>query len=367
MELAPWLDSLRAYVPGKPISTLQRELGINDIIKLASNENPLGPSPAAIEATTRYLRQGSLYPDGGCIELRSKLAQHRDVKPEQIMVGAGSDELIQFISNLFLYEHQFEAISGTYTFPRYKFATGITGAKYIEVPNRADFRYDLDAMTKAITPNTRLIWIANPNNPTGEIVPTDELEPWLRSLPKHVTVVLDHAYQEYAEGEAGYPDALKYFHEGLNVICLYTFSKAYGMAGWRVGYGVASNHLVSYADRMRPAFNVNSLAQEAAIAALEDQDFITLTTRTNKTNGKLLREAIIRAGGDPIPTYGNFITADFHTDSGPLVQAIEREGIIVRGGAGLGMPTFLRISIGLESEIARLDQALQKVRPAAHA
>lgn len=349
------------YIPGKPIDEVKRELGLDRVVKLASNENPFGPSPLAIEAVQRAANELHIYPDGAAYHLRAAISAKFGMPESQILLGNGSDELIHMIGQVLLDGPDDEVIVGFPSFVRYDASAFITGAKLVRVPLDADYRHDLEAMAAAITPRTKLIFIANPNNPTGTIVRQSELEAFLGKVPAGVAVVLDEAYFEFASGEPGYPVSVDLVKAGYPVIGLRTFSKTYGLAGIRVGYGFASAEFCDGFERAREPFNVNSLAQVAAVAALGDDEHLRKTVEHNRAGLVRMADALRRVGASPCESFANFVFVDMHRPAGPLFQEFLRRGVIVRSGESLGAPTCLRVSVGTDEEIDAFIEALNAI------
>lgn len=350
------LDSLAVYQPGKPIEEVQRELGLKEVVKLASNENPLGPSPRAIAALSQAVARVNFYPDGSAYRLRSALAARLGVEFDAVIVGNGSNELVQMLS-LALLEPGDEVVMPVPTFPRYEPLTRLMGAVPVEVPLR-DYRMDIEAMAARVGPKTKMIYLCNPNNPTGTIVTRQEVEWLFERISPSVLVVFDEAYFEYVT-HPEYPDGIEYYRKGYNVMVLRTFSKMYGLAGLRIGYGVGPPQLVSYLNRVREPFNVNMLAQEAALAALEDEEFVALTRKTNEEGKRFLYQAFAARGISYVPTEANFIFFDAGRDEKVVFRRMLEQGVIIRGG--FGYPTHLRVTIGTAEQNARFIAALDKV------
>jgi histidinol-phosphate aminotransferase len=360
----PAVRALSPYVPGKPIAELERELGVRDIIKLASNENPYGASPVALAAMRDALDQVWLYPDGSCHLLKRQLAAHVGVDAAQISVGNGSNDLLMLLCEAFLTPSH-SAICSQYGFAIYPLVIRATGARLIEVPALAPsdpmpFGHDLAAMAAAIRPDTRLVFIANPNNPTGTWAPAAQLERLLEAAPASTLIVLDEAYLEYGQ-ERGVQDGLvsrDWLRAYPNLVLLRTFSKAYGLAGARVGYGISHSEVASVLDQMRPAFNVNSLAQAGATAALSDQPYMERGVR--RTMAELLRcEAHCRRLGLwAAPSAANFLMVRVGPGAQQVYQRLLHAGLIVRPVAGYGLPEFLRITVGTPEDNERLFAAL---------
>lgn len=356
----PGVQKLSPYVPGKPVDELARELDLDPagIVKLASNENPLGPSPKALEAIRAELAELTRYPDGNGFELKQKLAARCGVTPAQVTLGNGSNDILDLVARAWL-APGLNAVFSQYAFAVYPIATQAVGAQGKVVPAR-DHGHDLEAMLAAIDANTRVVFVANPNNPTGTWFGPDALESFLARVPENVLVVLDEAYIEYAEGDE-LPDGLDYLARYPNLLVSRTFSKAYGLASLRVGYALSSPQVADVLNRVRAPFNVNSLALTAACAALDDADYLAASRRTNDAGMAQLEEGFRGLGLSWIPSKGNFIAVDFGRDAAPINQALLQAGVIVRPVAGYGMPTFLRVSIGTEQENARFLEALERI------
>ena len=346
-------EKISPYVPGKPISDVQRELGLTHVIKLASNENPFGCSDKVKQAVAESISSLALYPDGNATLLREALAQKLGLKEDQLVFGAGSNEIITFIAQVFLAPGD-ESIFAHPSFVWYETAVRSTGAQPVVVPLK-EHRHDLEAMKNAITDKTKVIWICNPNNPTGTIITREEQDAFLQAVPTNVVVVLDEAYYEFARGE-DYPESLPLLQKYPNLIILRTFSKAYGLASLRVGYGAASSEMVSYLNRIRPPFNVNTLAQIAAAAALEDQDFVAKTVAGNKKGLAALYSAFDRLKLNYAKSHANFIWVETPHPSGEMFQRLLRKGVIVRPFMG----GWLRITVGTGEENSALVQALEE-------
>ena len=338
------------YEPGKPIEYVARELGLDPagIIKLASNENPAGPSPRAVAAAKRALEQGELYPDGGCYALRQKLAQVYGLGADQFVIGNGSNEIIELLGHAFLGAGD-EVVMGSPAFIVYKLVTLLFGAKAIEVP-LVNHRHDLAAIARAITPRTRLVFVACPNNPTGTANRADELLTFARALPDHVIGVFDEAYAEYQERPA---DLRPLIREGKNLIGLRTFSKIYGLASLRVGYGYAAPGLVSLLNRVRQPFNVNAIGQAAALAALDDREFTEQCARDNRAGLTQLEAGLRALKLETVPSEANFLLVKVGAGA-RLFDALQKRGIIVRPMGSYGMPEWLRITVGTKPQNERL-------------
>jgi histidinol-phosphate aminotransferase len=347
------------YVPGKPMEELEREYGVRNSIKLASNENPLGPSPKAMEAVGKAVMNLHRYPDGSGHDLIGKLAGHLAVEPENIVIGNGSDDIIGILSTAFLRPGH-EAVMPKPSFLMYDIAVKCMGARSVPVPLK-NLCMDLEAMAKAVNENTRLVFICNPNNPTGTCVSTEALEAFIQSLPEHVITVVDEAYIEFARDQAC-RSAITLLSKGYPLVALRTFSKLYGLAGLRVGYGVMPEAIAGIVNRVRHPFNVNALAQAGAQAALEDAEYVEKTLRIVHEGLDFLFAALKDMGIPCFPTQANFFLIDIQKNADDVYQEMLREGVIVRSMTSYGYPRYLRISVGLPDENQRLLAALKKVR-----
>ena len=338
------------YEPGKPIEDVARELGLDPagIVKLASNENPFGSSPKGVAAARAVLEHGELYPDGGCFALRQKLSQVWGLSPEQFAIGNGSNEIIELLGHAFLRPGD-EVVMGAPAFVVYKLVTLLFGAKAIEVPT-VDYRHDLVAMAAAITPRTKLVFVASPNNPTGVANRAEEVLAFARALPEHVVLVFDEAYAEYVENP---PDIRPLIAEGRKAIGLRTFSKIYGLASLRVGYGYASAELAGLLGRVRQPFNVNAVGQAAARAALDDVEFTTRCIRENRLGLAQLETGFARLGLSYVPSAANFMLVKVGDGAGAFA-ALQRRGVIVRPVKSYGLPEWLRVTVGTHAQNARL-------------
>jgi histidinol-phosphate aminotransferase len=353
-----WVQAIAPYVPGKPIEELARELGLDPatIVKLASNENPRGPSPKVLRAIGDAAAEITRYPDGNGYALRAALAQRHGVGPERIVLGNGSNDVLELVSQAFLTPGD-EAVYAQHAFAVYPLATRARGAKGIEVPAR-DYGHDLDAMLAAITPRTRVVFVANPNNPTGTWLPPAKVAAFLDAVPRDVVVVLDEAYDEYLQ-EADRSPAVTWVVRHANLVVSRTFSKAYGLAALRVGYGVMDAPLAEMLHRVRQPFNVNALAQAAALAALADTGYVDESARLNRQGMRTLEEGLAKLGVATLPSHANFILARVG-DAPAVYQALLRRGVIVRPVGNYGLPEWLRVTIGLPAENARFLDALSQ-------
>lgn len=349
---------LKPYVPGKPIEEVKRELGIDDIIKLASNENPFGPSPLAIEAMKESIECIALYPDGACFDLRNAMARHLNVDPGMLVFGSGGDEVIFHLAMAYL-DPTSEIIQADPTFSEYGTAATIMDSKVVAVPLRND-THDLPAMLEKVNENTRIFVITNPNNPTGTIVSADEVEAVLDKLPKSCILLLDEAYYEYVD-DPGYTRSIEWAKEGRNVLVLRTFSKIYGLAGLRVGYGIAPKHIIDSLDRVRMPFNVNSVAQVAAIASLGDPNQVVRSREQNKTSKEYFYSELNRMSIGFTPTQANFVWIDTAKDSKWVFGELLKRGVIVRTGDIFGCPTHIRVTTGTDAQNERFIATLAEV------
>lgn len=351
------VQSLSPYVPGKPISELERELGISNIVKLASNENPLGPSLKALAAVERVLRETTLYPDGGGFALKKKIAERFRVDPARLTLGNGSNDLLDMIARVFLGPGR-RSVFSQYAFAVYPIATQAVGAEPVVVQARG-FGHDLEKMAAAAQ-NASVVWLANPNNPTGTWFDRAAFENFMAAVPEKVVVVLDEAYSEYVD-DARYPNGLEYIARHVNLVVTRTFSKAYGLAGLRVGYAASSPQIADLLNRVRQPFNVSTPALAAAEAVLDDADYLARSVKVNREGLVQVTQGLTGLGLGVIPSIGNFITFDCARPAQPVFDALLREGVIVRPLAGYGMPRQLRVSIGTREENGRFLQALKKV------
>jgi len=361
-DLAPsYIRSIAPYQPGKPIAELARELGLAEsgIIKLASNENPIGVSPLAQRAIEHAVVDLARYPDGNGFELKQALARRFPVDPAAIVLGNGSNDVLELAARAFL-TPELEAIYAQHAFAVYPLAVQATGARGIEVAAK-DYGHDLAAMRSAVTKKTRIVFIANPNNPTGTFVPARELEAFLTSLPPEVVTVLDEAYNEYLPEESR-SDSIAWLARFPNLVVTRTFSKVYGLAGLRVGYALAAPGVADLMNRVRQPFNVNSISLAAATAALDDVEFVRRSYELNRAGMRQLVSGFDRLGVDYIPSVGNFVSVRVGDGAGVFRRLLER-GVIVRPIAGYGMPQHLRVTVGLESENERFLDALAQSLP----
>lgn len=346
-DLAPAnIREIAPYQPGKPISELERELGVTDIVKLASNENPLGPSPRALDALERAVSELALYPDGNGFELKSALCRKFGLQMDQLVLGNGSNDVLELAARAFLSPGS-SAVYSQHAFAVYPLAVQATGARGVEVPAK-EFGHDLEAMRAAVDATTKLVFIANPNNPTGTFVDAPAVKAFIASLPERVLVVLDEAYTEYLPDNRR-AKTFDWLEQLPNLIITRTFSKAYGLAGLRVGYACAHPQVADLMNRVRQPFNVNSLALAAATAALDDADFLGRSYALNEAGMRQLTEGVQRLGLSHIPSFGNFLSVKVGP-AAEIYQKLLRGGVIVRPVASYGMPEYLRVTVGLKEQ-----------------
>lgn len=358
------VQHLQPYKPGKPLSELEREYGIRDSIKLASNENPLGPGERVIEAITRALPELSRYPDGNGFALKSALSEKLQVPAAWITLGNGSNDILELVSRAFL-TPETDAVFSEHAFAVYPIVTQAVGARACVAKAHAGGRgpktgHDLEAMAACVTDRTRIVFVANPNNPTGTWLEHDALKAFVEAIPGHVIVVIDEAYFEYVT-EAGYATALHWLEQHPNLLVTRTFSKAYGLAALRVGYGVCQAELAEVLNRVRQPFNVNSLAQVAALAALKDTPHLERSVESNAEGLRQFEAGFTSLGLEYIPSVANFISVNVGPDAAAVYDALLHEGVIVRPIANYGMPEYLRFSVGTAQENRRALDALGKV------
>jgi histidinol-phosphate aminotransferase len=361
MPLVPsHVASLTPYVPGKPIEEVEREYGLSGVAKLASNENPLGPSPLAVAAMREAAAQVSLYPDAAAYLLREALAARLGVGARELLVGNGSNELIELLVRTFVLDGE-EVLTSAQTFVAYRLAAQAHGRTLVEAPMKARFHYDLDALRKLLSRRTKLVFLANPDNPTGTCFGADELAPFLDAVPKDTLVVLDEAYLEFVDAP-GFQDALALRRKYPNVVVLRTFSKIYGLAGLRLGYAIARPEVVEWVDRVRAPFNVSRIAQAAGVAALADEEHVGRTRALVRAERPRLADGLRSVGATVVPSQGNFVLADFPgRPAKELFEGLLREGIVIRPLHGYGFATAQRISVGLPEANDRCVAALRKV------
>jgi histidinol-phosphate aminotransferase len=356
----PNVATLQPYVPGKPIDEVEREYGVSGVAKLASNENALGPSPKALAAAREACASVHLYPDGSAWLLKEAIAGKFGVPSAEVAVGNGSNELIELLVRTFVLEGE-EVLTSAQSFIAYKLAANAHGRPLVEAPMRDRFHYDLEAIGARLSPRTKLVFLANPDNPTGTWFLERDLVPFLEAVPATALVVLDEAYVEYVDAP-GFQDAMSLRKRFPNLVVLRTFSKIYGLAGLRLGYLFARPEVTGYLDRVRAPFNVNLVAQAAGAAALDDEEHVR-RSRALVREGRPLLEAGLRAlGATVVPSQGNFVLADFPGRAGKaLFEAMLREGVVVRPVGGYGFPTAQRITVGTRAENEKALAALRKV------
>lgn len=353
------IKKISPYVPGKPMEELNRAYGldIEKIVKLASNENPLGPSPKAIKAMKASAGKISRYPEGSGYYLKNKIAKATGCAPENIILGSGSSEILSLVMETFINEGE-EVVYPSPSFSIYKILALKVGASPIEVPLNPDFSYNIDMFLKKITSRTRVIILCNPNNPTGTIIYHDQMESFIESVPDSVIIISDEAYREYVEDE-NFGTAYPYF-KGKNVIIVRTFSKIYGLAGLRIGYGMAQSEIIGFMERIRPPFNTTTPAQEAALVAIDDEEHIKRSFKNNSKGKVYLYNELKNIGVEYIPTQANFILCRFKKNAGEIIKKLEEQGIIIRGIPEIG-PEYARITIGTPKENRLLIENLRQL------
>ena len=351
------IERVTPYQAGKPIEETRRELKLREVIKLASNENPLGPSPKAVAAVSKALRGVNRYPDSHGFYLKKKLARAHALRQEQLLLGNGSDEIIDIIIKTFVEDDE-TIITAETTFLEYEIIAGVYGRKVVKVPLRY-FTYDLEAIRKRIDKKTKLIFIANPNNPTGTYVNENKLKDFLRRVPKSVIVVLDEAYDTFID-VTDFPSTTKYLRNN-NLIVLKTFSKAYGLAGLRIGYALARQEFIAHMERARQPFNVNALAQAAALAALDDKVFLRRTRKLIVEGKRYLYGELRKLSLAYVPSVANFILLDVRTDGQDVFRRMLKMGVIVRDMKQYGLKNFIRVTVGTKRENERFIRVLKKI------
>lgn len=350
------VNKMQAYIPGKPIETVQRELGLKEVTKLASNENPLGCSPLTQQAIINELNSSALYPDGNVTQLREALAKHLNVKEDQLIFGAGSDEIIGMLAQVFLCPND-ELLTADQSFPRYDAGAHLMGCPLIKVP-LTNYTYDLTKMKEYVNPNTKLVILANPNNPTGTYFNHTSLEEFLDFLPSDVMVILDEAYYEYVDAK-DYPSSLELLPKYPNLMILRTFSKAYGLAALRIGYGIGSPKAIELLNRVRNPFNVNALAQVAAITSLADQDFVNKAVLLNKEVKDYTYKELEQMGIPFVATQANFIMFDANKPANILFEQLQERGFITR--PAFGVPNWLRVTLGTMEQMEAFFKVLKEI------
>ncbi len=359
MHVRENIKTLLPYVPGKPIEELERELGLKEIVKLASNENPLGASPKGLEAAKNALTGIHLYPDGSGYHLTGAIAERHGVARPQVVLGNGSNEVIEIAARTFLAPGD-EAIYSRHAFIVYPLICKAIGATGVEVPPLPSLGHDLEGIAAAVTSKTRFIFLANPNNPTGTMFPQSAWKKFLDKVPVDIPILVDEAYAEYVT-DPDYPDPWKELAAGRNLIITRTFSKIFGLAGLRIGYAVSTLEISDLMNRVRPPFNANTVAQAAALAALSDEDFVRRSREVNVRGLRYLRAHLEKLGLKVTPSWGNFILADLGRPAGPVYEALLGKGVIARPVGVYGLPNHLRITVGTQEEIETLVKALSAV------
>ena len=358
-KLNPSLRNLPVYQPGRPIEEVSRELGLerDEVIKVASNENPLGPSPLAVEAMKTAVTQSHLYPDGNAFYLKNKLAAKLGVEPANLIFGNGSNEIIEFVSHALLGPGD-EIVVSQYCFAIYPLVAMIMGAKVNAVP-AVEHGHDLPAMLEAITPATRIVWVANPNNPTGTLAKPTDVRTLVEQVPDDVLLVMDEAYYEFLEEPVDLLPLVR-SKEKPNLLLMRTFSKIYGLAGLRIGYGIGHPDFVSALEKVRQPFNTNSVAQAGAIAALDDDAHLVSTRSTNAEGLNFFEAVCVEQGIEFVPSYANFVMVRVG-DGQAVFESLQRQGVITRPMVGYGLPDWIRLSIGTEKENERAAECLKAV------
>ena len=361
---APGVRALQPYQPGKPDSEVRREYGLTEVIKLASNENPLGPSPKALAAVRDCLGELARYPDGNGFEFKAALAAHLNIAPDSITLGNGSNDVLEIIARTFLTPAH-ACVFAQHAFAVYPLVTQAIGAEArVAKANPPDhampYGHDLNALAEKIDAKTRLVFIANPNNPTGTWLNSAELEAFLERVPEHVIVAVDEAYTEYVD-EPDYPDTIPWVERFPNLVVTRTFSKAYGLAGLRVGFAISHPQVANLLNRVRQPFNVNIPAQVAAVAALSDSEHLERSRQVNREGMILMKSALAEMGLRYLPSVGNFLCVDMGRPGLEIFEALLRRGVTVRPVANYGLPNFLRITIGTERENRKLIETLREI------
>jgi histidinol-phosphate aminotransferase len=354
-ELVPeYIRELAPYAPGKPIEEVERELKTH-AIKLASNENPLGPSPLAIAAAQKALANSNRYPDGSGFYLREALSKKHLIPAENIILGGGSTELIDLSARMVLRPGDC-GVTSYGSFPLYHIAVRATGARFLEVP-MSGYTFDLPAIARDLPVETKLIFIANPNNPTGTMFTSDDLEDFLKRVPEHILIVLDEAYCDYVD-RADYSRSIEIVRRGRNLLVLRTFSKSYGLAGLRIGYGIGPAGLLNEMNKIRGPFNTSGVSQAAALAALDDTEHVRRSVESNRAGLAQLEVGLKKLGISPVPSVANFILINFASDADPLAAEMTKRGVIVRPMRWMGFPNAIRVSVGTPAENEKFLQTL---------
>ncbi len=350
------IEKLIPYTPGKPVDILENELGLNNMAKLAANENPLGASPKALQALSDSLGEVGRYPDAGAYHLKQGISKKLGVDPEEIILGNGSNELLELIIRTFSLPN-FHTVTSVSSFVIYKLAPLAHGVETREIPLKDGYKFDLESIVDSLTPESRFIFIANPNNPTGTYVNKNEFEKFLKEVPKSTFIIMDEAYFEYAVAD-DYPNALEYLKENPNLIVLRTFSKIYGLAGLRVGYGIASKELVQYMNRVRAPFNVNILAQKAALAALHDDTHVQKTVELCRNEMEWATKEFETMDIQVVASQANFLLVGLgERDAKDIHGKLIKKGVIVAPMAGYGLPKFHRVTLGTRDENLKMIEA----------
>jgi len=353
------IGSISPYIPGKPIEEVRRELGLKGkIIKLASNENPLGPSKLAVKAIRKALKEINLYPDDGCYALGKRLADHLGISENQLIFGNGSVDIIEFITKTFVAPGD-QVVLADQAFIMYKIAAKMADAKPVIVPLK-NYTHDLEAMAQAVTPQTKIVYIANPNNPTGTMVNHDQLKAFAKAVPESCVIVLDEAYSEYII-RSDFPRSLDLLKEHSNIIILHTFSKIYGLAGLRLGYGIGHPELIASVRKVRLPFNIGLLSQAACLAALDDVKHLERSRQVNDAGKEFLYRQFEKMKLFYIPSEGNFVLIDPKLDSMEVFTRLQKRGVIIRPVKNYGLPTAVRVTIGTEKQNKKLVSSLKKV------
>lgn len=356
--IRPNISNIKPYVPGKPVEEVMREFRVSDVIKLASNENPLGPSPKALEAITKYAKDINLYPDQNSYELTGVIAEKLDLSPENVIVGNGSDELMMLTALAYISAGD-EVVVSLNTFSTYETVSKLMEASMVRI-NLKDYKYDLEAMANIASSRTKLIFVCNPNNPTGTINTQRELDLLISKVPQNTIVVIDEAYRDYVESKE-YPNSIEYVKSKKNVIVTRTFSKIYGLAGLRVGYAVAKPEIIRYLGLVRMPFSVNRLAQYAAVSSLADNFHVDASKKNNKEGKALLYEELNKLGLSYIKTEANFVLINLSDDADMIFMQMMRRGVIIRPLTSFGMPGAIRVTIGTPEQNKRFLHVLKEV------
>ena len=354
----PSIQPLEPYIPGRPIDDVKKAYQLSHVVKLASNENPYGCSPAVRDAVMATFENASVYPDGYCSKLRNAVSAHYGIDTNRLIFGAGTDEVIAMLGEIFI-DPGDEAITGEVTFSQYAASVEAMGGKMVYAPLQ-DHTFDLDNLLSAITPKTKLIFIANPNNPTGTYFSQQKQDAFMKKVPAHIVVIFDEAYQEYVTA-TDYPDTWETLRQYPNTVLLKTFSKIYGIASFRAGFGAAHPSIIEQMEKIRCPFNVTSQAQAAAIAALNDQDFVRESYRKNSLMMEYTVAALSDMGLYVIPSQANFVMVDVQRNSRDVFEKLMAKGYIIRAGAAFGMDSFIRITLGTQEEMKGLLSSLREV------